>query len=69
MTDLILSALAAAAGVGVPMLGWVLKLQGRVVALETWREIYQEAFERFEARILTTLDRIERKIDLKADRS
>jgi hypothetical protein len=66
--DFILAALGAAGGVGLPMLGWVLRLQGRITALETWREIYEDHSERFQARILQVLDRIENKLDSKVDR-
>lgn len=61
-------ALTAAAVVGVPLAGWVLSLQGRLTALETWRQVYAENFAKFEERILRTLERIETKLDQKADR-
>lgn len=68
MWELIGAVIGGAATVGVPLVGWVLKLQGRLVALETWREIYEDHFERFESRILQVLDRIERKLDGKVDK-
>ena len=68
MWELIGAAIGAAVTVGVPMAGWVLKLQGRLVALETWREITSGHWKEFEDRILRTLDRIESKLDSKADK-
>ncbi len=61
-------AIAAAAAVAVPLGGWVLSLQSRLTALETWRQVYSENFKSFEDRILRTLERIETKLDGKADR-
>lgn len=61
-------AIGAAAAVGVPLGAWVLSLQGRLTALETWRTVYAENFAKFEERILRTLERIETKLDQKADR-
>jgi hypothetical protein len=61
-------AAAAASAVGIPLAGWVLSLQGRLTALETWRQVYAENFSKFEERILRTLERIETKLDQKADR-
>ncbi len=61
-------AIGAAATVGVPLGAWVLSLQGRLTALETWRQVYSENFKSFEDRILRTLERIETKLDGKADR-
>ena len=68
MWELFVTALGAAATVGVPLVGWVMKLQGRLTALETWREITSGHWREFEERILRTLDRIESKLDGKADK-
>ena len=61
-------AIAAALAVGVPLAGWVLSLQGRLTALETWRQVYSENFAKFEERIFRALERIETKVDSKAER-
>lgn len=68
MLEIIVAALTAAATVGLPMLGWVLRLQGRLVALETWREISEGYWTKLEQRIFDALERIESKLDGKADR-
>lgn len=65
--EYVISALGAAAAVVVPLLAWVLKLQGRIVALETWREISQSQFAALEERIMAALERIEDRLDRKFD--
>lgn len=52
-----------------PMSGWVLRLQGRLVALETWREALADRLDGFEGRVLDTLARIENRLDALADRA
>jgi len=61
-------AAGAAAAVTVPLAAWVLSLQGRLSSLETWRQMYAESSKSFEERILRALERIENKLDQKADR-
>lgn len=68
MWELIGAALGAAASVGVPLLGWVLKLQGRVTRLETWQEITSSHWAEFERRVLDKLENIEQLLHRKADK-
>ena len=59
---------AVAGGVAVPLLGFIFRLQSRIVVLETWREAMTERLNGFEQRILDALRRIEDKLDGKQDR-
>lgn len=59
MLEIIGPVLAGAGAVGIPLLTFVLKLQGRLVTLETWREVTEQYRNGFERRILEKLDALE----------
>jgi hypothetical protein len=67
--------IAAAAAVGAVLGAWLWRVndkaaenERRLTALETWRQVYSENFAKFEERIFRALERIETKVDGKAER-
>ena len=52
----------------IPMFGWVLVLERRVTNTEAENRAMRDRLDGMEARIVRSLERIEQKLDLKADR-
>lgn len=71
----ILAGLGAVLTIGGGLIAWVLKLQSRLVTLETWRlhrdeswEMFEERQQTFETRLFAELRDIRTRLDVLSDR-
>jgi hypothetical protein len=67
----ILYIIGAIVGAGAPFLAglvWLIRLEGRINTETALREALRQRLDGFEARIYEVLERIEQKLDRKADK-
>lgn len=66
--ELDLATLVTVAGSAVSVVVWLVRLEGRISTQDELRKALSDRVTGFEERIYDALERIEKKLDLKADR-
>lgn len=62
MLEILLTAAGTSVTIAAPLLAYLLKQQGRIVALETWRDLKTGESQELEGRIIRALERIEQDV-------